>query len=296
MSGTGFVKLYSSILDSSVWAEPAETRLLWVTLLAMADANGIVRSSVPGLAHRARISREACEIGLESLQAPDPDSVTPDHEGRRLARIEGGWLVLNHRKHRDMRTDSQIKGAERVKRFREHKASVTCNAGNAGNAPKRAEEEEKEEEEKVLKAQRLPPASFPVFPTKDRLEGWTLTGEQIRAWAELYPHLDVEMACRIAWGHVDSDPAKRCTARGMKTFLNGWLGRERNCRKENAAGLEAASAREQATALDLARRALTARAFAAGEDGAISAADRERIVTEAEAATSREALEAIRWP
>lgn len=170
MSGW-FVKLYGSILDSSVWATSAECRLLWVTMLAMADENGIVRSSVAGLAHRARISREGCEAGLELLQAPDADSVTPDYDGRRVERVEGGWLVLNARKYRDLRTDSQAKAAERVRRFRERvstdrdesRRGVTCNARNASNAEKRTEVEvEVEKEEKPL-PERKPSGALAEF-------------------------------------------------------------------------------------------------------------------------------------
>lgn len=32
-----FVKIYSTILDSSVWGESKDTRLLWVTMLLSSD-------------------------------------------------------------------------------------------------------------------------------------------------------------------------------------------------------------------------------------------------------------------
>ena len=37
-----FVKLHGSILDSSVWGESKATRLVWITMLAMADGEGTV--------------------------------------------------------------------------------------------------------------------------------------------------------------------------------------------------------------------------------------------------------------
>ena len=33
---SGFVKVYGNILDSSVWVEPADVRIVWITLLVMA--------------------------------------------------------------------------------------------------------------------------------------------------------------------------------------------------------------------------------------------------------------------
>ena len=54
-----FVKVHSSILDSSVWLEDDRTRIVWFTLMAMADRDGRVEASVPGLANRARVPRRA---------------------------------------------------------------------------------------------------------------------------------------------------------------------------------------------------------------------------------------------
>lgn len=121
---TGFVKLFGSILDSTVWREDHATRLLWVTMLAMADAEGVVEASIPGLADRARITLAECEHGLERLSSPDRYSRTVDHDGRRIQEIDGGWLLLNHHRYRERRTPV----AERVARHRKRKASALhCN-------------------------------------------------------------------------------------------------------------------------------------------------------------------------
>ena len=98
----GYTKLFSSLLDSTIWMESNHVRLVWVTLMAMADKRGIVSASVPGLAQRARVSLAECEEALGKFLAPDPYSRTKDHEGRRIAEVDGGWLLLNHRKYRDM--------------------------------------------------------------------------------------------------------------------------------------------------------------------------------------------------
>ena len=97
---TGYTKLFSTILDSTIWRESDKTRILWITMLAMAGKNGWVVSSVPGLADRARLSREDTDAGLLALMAPDADSRTKEHDGRRITAIDGGWLILNHAKYR----------------------------------------------------------------------------------------------------------------------------------------------------------------------------------------------------
>jgi hypothetical protein len=100
----GFTKLFSSITDSSVWMEDSDTRIVWVTLLAMADADGYVGASIPGIASRARVPLDVTERALERFQQPDKYSRTKEHEGRRIAEAERGWLILNHGAYRENRS------------------------------------------------------------------------------------------------------------------------------------------------------------------------------------------------
>lgn len=72
-------------------------------MLAMADQNGYVGASVPGLASRARVSLEACLAALDAFQKPDEWSRTKEFEGRRIAEADGGWILLNHAKYRAAR-------------------------------------------------------------------------------------------------------------------------------------------------------------------------------------------------
>ena len=113
-----FVKLFSSILDSSVWSEDHATVRVWITMLVMADEDGVVRASNSGLAHRARVSEKELKHGLKVLSEPDLDSKSPEWGGRRIEKIEGGWVCLNYNKYREIRTNRQIRDAERQRRHR----------------------------------------------------------------------------------------------------------------------------------------------------------------------------------
>lgn len=97
---SGYTKLFNSILLSTIWDEDDATRIVWITMLAMADREGRVESSVPGLARAARVSRKAVEKALKKLSGPDRDSRSKEFEGRRIEAIDGGWLLLNHAKYR----------------------------------------------------------------------------------------------------------------------------------------------------------------------------------------------------
>jgi hypothetical protein len=96
----GYTKLFNSILASTIWRSDDKTRLVWITMLAMADKHGAVEGSVPGLADFAHVSLEDCEGALLKLQEPDRWSRTQEHEGRRIEVIDGGWRILNHAKYR----------------------------------------------------------------------------------------------------------------------------------------------------------------------------------------------------
>lgn len=111
----GYAKLLSSILDSSIWAEPDDAIRLWVTLLAMADKNGCVWASVGGIANRSRtISIERTRELLRKFQQPDEDSRSKDLEGRRLVEIDRGFLIVNYANIRNMHADGNERARKRA--------------------------------------------------------------------------------------------------------------------------------------------------------------------------------------
>lgn len=125
-----YTKLFNSIITSTIWTEDDKTRILWITMLALADKNGEVQASIPGLARVAGMSVADCEAAINKFLGPDPYSRTPDDEGRRIEAIPGGFALLNHGKYREMasRDESIEANAERQRRYRERvkrNASVT---------------------------------------------------------------------------------------------------------------------------------------------------------------------------
>ncbi len=108
-----FTKLFSSITESTVWCEPERTRLVWITMLAMADRKGRVWASLPGLANRARVPVEDCQIAIDTFLAPDRYSRTAEHEGRRIEPIDGGWKLINYEKYRELKDEETIRESKR---------------------------------------------------------------------------------------------------------------------------------------------------------------------------------------
>jgi hypothetical protein len=149
-----YTKLFHSILDSSIWQESHQTRIVWVTMLAMADQHGEVQAAVPGLAKRAGVTLQEAEEAISTLSAPDKYSRTLDHEGRRIANIDGGWEILNHAKYRHAASleDRKEKAAERAKRFRDK------------NKPQVAQQPDAERDDTL----RVTPHNAPVTLSDDK--------------------------------------------------------------------------------------------------------------------------------
>ena len=182
---TGYTKLFSSIITSSIWTEDDQTRIVWITLLALADRHGEVAASIPGLARVAGVSVEACEKAIAKFMAPDPYSRTPDEEGRRIERIEGGWALVNHAKYRAAASeeDEREKAAIRQKRLRDKKKDKTdggvtvtdSNAPSRSVTPSNAKSRQAEAEAEA-KAESKTPCSPPVGDglqeLRLRIGGW----------------------------------------------------------------------------------------------------------------------------
>jgi len=115
MNNDGFTKLFSSIVTSSLWSEDDKTRILWITILAITDKDGFCGASLPGLAAMARLSIKDTEESVAKLEAPDQHSRSSNDEGRRLHKVEGGWLVINFAFYRDK---------ERADKRREYMANL----------------------------------------------------------------------------------------------------------------------------------------------------------------------------
>lgn len=55
-----------------------------------------------------------------------------------------------------------------------------------------------------------------------------VTGEDVAKWEDLYPAVDVMQELRKMAGWCESNPTKRKTRRGIKSFITSWLSREQD--------------------------------------------------------------------
>jgi hypothetical protein len=118
---SGYSKLFASIITSTIWLEDHPTRIVWFALLATCDSEGIVQGSIPGFASLARVTVGEMRHAVSRLSAPDPDSRTPDHEGRRIEACEGGWVILNYPKYREAAQAKEGSNAPAMRAYRKRK-------------------------------------------------------------------------------------------------------------------------------------------------------------------------------
>ena len=155
-----FTKLFSSITESTIWTEDHPTRLVWITMLAMADRKGRIWASIPGLANRARVSLGEAEMAINKFLEPDAYSRTKEHEGRRITEIDGGWALLNYEKYRAVRDEETIRESKRKYINNRRAAERVENVEQSRPLSTQAEAEAEAEAEKKRKRGRFTPPSL----------------------------------------------------------------------------------------------------------------------------------------
>jgi len=124
----GYFPLWRKIFDSSINEESLVTRWVWVWMLSNANIDGILTATLGAISRGANIPMSETVEALEALQSPDPNSTTPDEDGRRV--VSGGqntWVLVNYEHYRAMAKKEQERAStrDRVARHREKKKGVT---------------------------------------------------------------------------------------------------------------------------------------------------------------------------
>lgn len=177
----GWTKLFGSIVTSSLWVEPDSTVRVWVAMLATTDADGIVEGSVPGFANLARVSVDQMRAAVATLSSPDPDSRTPDHEGRRIESIEGGWRILNYRAYRDRGQDKDGSKAPAMRAYRarlrrgSNASPQPVITGNALPEKVTGEPEERGERQEERRENQEPPSASASHSAEEVRKLWNDT-------------------------------------------------------------------------------------------------------------------------
>src|SRR5581483_3079389 len=246
----GFTKLFSTITTSTVWMEPDQTRIVWVAMMAMCDQYGRVMASIPGLAHIARVPVEATREAIDRFMAPDPDSRTPDFDGRRIEKIEGGWRLLNYERYREARSADERreylrnkKREERDRKRQQKRQQVSTDVAQGQHSQPRSTKAEAEAEAELTEDSlrssssselrdahsepENPPKLKGTLPLNDGTD-FPITDDQVSEWKALYPAVDVMQQLRHMKGWLSAHQSRRKTRKGILKFIHSWLSREQD--------------------------------------------------------------------
>jgi hypothetical protein len=101
MHFTGFTKLSSGIVQSSIMLEDSDTFKAWIVFLASCESDGIARVSAVYISSICHFSLEKTLDIIKKLESPDPVSRSTNDEGRRIERINGGYRIINYLQYRE---------------------------------------------------------------------------------------------------------------------------------------------------------------------------------------------------
>jgi hypothetical protein len=131
----GFTKLDPGIILSSVMSEKDSVFKIWIVLLASCGPDGVARISSAAIAKIA--GKELCDVdeAIKILSSPDPRSRSKASKGKRIRRVDGGYLLINYKKYREFsHGDPGSSGAARTRKWREKKKSVTVTSHGVTSA------------------------------------------------------------------------------------------------------------------------------------------------------------------
>ena len=144
-----FVKIYPGFFEGSLRDQPPFARLLFLAMLARADENGVVLGATTFWAAYVGITAEQVDESLRILSSPDPDSTTPDCEGRRIERWGDGanrWRIVNYRTYYEKSRNEERRA------YKAEWAKTKRKCGHAGTNVDSVDPENESENENESKA------------------------------------------------------------------------------------------------------------------------------------------------
>lgn len=108
MYGKIFKQMYKGTL---AMVGPWQALVTFQQMIVLADIDGMVDMTADAIARETTIPIDVINIGIEALERPDPESRSPDEEGRRIIRLREncswGWKIVNYAKYRKIQSEEQ---------------------------------------------------------------------------------------------------------------------------------------------------------------------------------------------
>ena len=124
-----YAKIFAQIYDGTLCTNhPWQALVTFQQLLILADQDGTVDMTARAISRRTGIPIEIIDLGIEELLRPDPESRTPDEDGRRIIPLvegrEWGWRVVNYVTYRSLKREEDRR--EYHRRYYQQNRSVAA--------------------------------------------------------------------------------------------------------------------------------------------------------------------------
>ena len=106
MYGKIFKQMYEGTLVSrGSW----QALITFQQFIVLANRHGEVDMTPEAISRLTTIPLDVIQAGISALEKPDPESRTPDKDGRRIVRLDGhrswGWRLVNYEKYRKITSE-----------------------------------------------------------------------------------------------------------------------------------------------------------------------------------------------
>lgn len=205
-----YAKLFASLYQGTLRG-CADEILVFTNLLAHADKHGIVDKHYRAISEETGLPEDRVRTAIANLEAPDPESRSPEMEGRRITPMDEhrawGWQIVNHGKYRAIKNEDDRREQNRLaqqkwreKHSKQHKQGVSK---RKRDKPIQIQITDTEEEKR---------ANAPTLNTVD----WFNT---LKVDA-LYAHVDIDREREKAERWIANNPNRRFTRKFFLSWIN----------------------------------------------------------------------------
>lgn len=150
-----YCKLFTSLYQGTLRGKSDEI-LVFTNLLAHADRFGVSDIHPKSIAEEVGLPLKRVQTALSYLEDIDPESRSPENEGRRIVRMDEhrawGWTITNYIKYREIKNEDDRREQNRLaqQKWRDKKKgkSATVSESNHNNPESAYAEVEVEEKSK----------------------------------------------------------------------------------------------------------------------------------------------------
>lgn len=221
-----YAKLFTSIYQGTLRGN-SHGLLVFTNLLAHADQHGIVDIHPRAIAEEIGLTQAQVRVALDVLEEPDEESRSPEHEGRRLIRMDEhrawGWQIVNFLKYRAIRNEDDRREQNRLAQAKWREKNKPGSAESKPSKPPSAHTEAEAEAE-ANNEKHAPHA--PALPEEDRPTKRSIPDcphqEILSLWQEVLPTLPQHLP-----GQWKGTRADHLRARWKETAVEkGWVSKD----------------------------------------------------------------------